>query len=432
MTVRAKTANLLRKAVAFVSAPFRINDAAGYQSSIGNRDAGDATVSVDAAMQLSVIFAGVRLVAQTVATLPLIVYRRKNGGGREVATDHPLYSLLHDSPNADQTAVEFWEEVLTSIALRGRAYVHKAYDVNGDVIALTPLHPDRIGAPYTERGRRVYPYNHPTRGTVLYPDREVWVQRGYCDMSVIQHGARSMGAAANAERTASKLYGSDLRPTAVITRDEILNKTQRAQVKEAIEDGMMKSITGTGIRLIEGGMKYQQLSLSPEDAQLLESRQFSVEDLCRWIGVPPSMIGHGTAVSNWGTGREQINLSFLQYVLGAYCKRLEQGVTKWLIKPEERRRIYAEFSVEGLLRADSAGRAAFYSSAVQNGWMTRNEVRELENWPTVEGGNDLTVQSNLVPLSLLGQDSANIGADGAINALKRALGIEEKAHELSD
>lgn len=428
MTVRSKAAQIWHKAISLVSAPFRTNDAAGYRSAVG-RDVGDARMSVDAAMQLSVIFAGVRLVAQTVATLPLIVYRRKNGGGREVAYDHPLYALLHDSPNADQTAVEFWEEVITSIALRGRAYIHKAVDVNGVVFALTPLHPDRIGVPYyNTSGARVWPYNHPTRGKLEYPDREIWVQRGYCGMSVIQYGARSMGAAENAERAASKLYGSDMRPTAVITRDEILNKTQRAQVKEAIEDGMMKSISGTGIRLIEGGMKYQQLSLTPEDAQLLESRQFGVEELCRWIGVPPSMIGHGTAVSNWGTGREQINLSFLQYVLNAYTERLEQGIAKWLIRPEERRRIYAEFSVEGLLRADSAGRAAFYGTAVQNGWMTRNEVRELENWPTMDDGNELTVQSNLVPLSLLGKDSANSGTEGAINALKRVLGIEEKAN----
>lgn len=430
MRILAKTAALVRKAVSIVSAPFRTSDAAGYRSSLSGSGGGDPGVTVDTAMQLSVIFAGVRLVAQTVATLPLVTYRRKRDGSREVAYDHPLYSVLHDSPNADQTAVEFWEEVITSMALRGRAYIHKAYDVNDNITALTPLHPDRMGAPYYERGVRVYPYNHPTRGRINYPDREIWVQRGYCDMSVIQYGARSMGAATNAERTASKLYGNDMRPAFVTIIKDFLSKPQRAQMKEAIADGIGGSVEQGGrFRLLEGGPEFKQLALSPEDAQLLETRQFSVEELCRWIGVPPSMIGHGTAVSNWGTGREQINLSFLQYVLGAYTERLEQGITKWLIKPEERRRIYSEFNVEGLLRADSAGRASFYSTALQNGWMTRNEVRQLENWPTVKGGNDLTVQSNLVPLSLLGQDTANSGAQGAINALKNALGITEKVEE---
>lgn len=429
MAMRAKAGVLLRKAVSFVSAPFRLNDPDGYRAARGavDRTSGQE-VTVDTALQLSVIFAGVRLVAQTVATLPLILYRKKNGGGREVATDHPLYALLHDSPNADQTAVEFWEEVITYLALRGRAYIHKTFDVTGTITALTPLHPDRMGARrLLSNGNYIYPYNHPTKGLVEYTEREMWVQKGYLGLSVIQYGARSMGAAMAAEKASAKLYGNDMRPVAVVTRDEFLTRDQRQQTKDAIADGMMKSIEGGPMRLIEGGMKYQQLSLSAEDAQLLQSRQFSVEDLCRWIGVPPSMIGHGTAVSNWGTGREQINLSFLQYVLGTYTERLEQGITKWLIKPEERRRLYAEFSVEGLLRADSAGRAAFYSSAVQNGWMTRNEVRELENWPTKEGGDDLTVQSNMIPVSLLGQGTTVTEAGSAIDALKRALGIEEKS-----
>ena len=424
MAMRAKAAAMLRKATAFVSAPFRSTDAVGYQSAFGYDRAGGQPVTIDSAMKLSVIFAGVRLVAQTVATLPCLIYRRKNGGGREVATDHPLYFLLHDSPNADQTAVEFWEEVITSIALRGRAYILKTYNVTGDLISLVPLHPDRMGARRLQRnGTYVYTYNDPL-GAVDYTEDQLWIPRGYCDLSVIQYGARSMGAASASENAAAKLFGNDMKPTAVITRDEILTKDQRRQVKEAIDDGMLKSTMGGGtLRLIEGGMKYQQLSLSAEDAQLLESRQFSVEDLCRWIGVPPSMIGHGTAVSNWGTGREQINLSFLQYVLSAYTERLEQGITKWLIKPEERRRIYAEFSVEGLLRADSAGRAAFYSTMAQNGIMTRNEIRTLENWPEVEGGNELTVQSNLVPITLLGQGTTSTDA---INNLKQLLGIEDK------
>lgn len=428
MAMRAKAAAMLRKAVSLVSAPFRPTDIDAYRAAMGYRDRDSGQdVNVDTALQLSVIFAAVRLVAQTVATLPLIVYRKKNGGGREVAVDHPLYALLHDSPNADQTAVEFWEEIITYIALRGRAYIRKTFDVTGTIIALTPLHPDRMGARrLLSNGSYLYPYNDPVKGLVDIPEREMWVQKGYLGLSVIQYGARSMGAAMASEKASAKLYGNDMRPVAVVTRDEFLNHDQRRQTKEAIADGMMKSIEGGPMRLIEGGMKYQQLSLSAEDAQLLESRQFSVEDLCRWIGVPPSMIGHGTAVSNWGTGREQINLSFLQYVLGAYTERLEQGITKNLIRPEERRRLYAEFSVEGLLRADSAGRAQFYSAAVQNGWMTRNEVRELENWPTKDGGDDLTVQSNLVPVSLLGQGTTSTGTQNAIDALKFALGLEEK------
>jgi phage portal protein BeeE len=138
----------------------------------------------------------------------------------------------------------------------------------------------------------------------------------------------------------------------------------------------------------------------------------------------PAMIGHGTSVSNWGTGREQINLGFLQYVLRPIMKRLEQGIWKSLLRPDERRRVFAEFSVEGLLRADSAGRAAFYSQMSQNGLMTRNEIRDLENLPPLPGGDELTIQSNLVPATLLGNSTEPAG--DAIDALKRALGIGAK------
>lgn len=426
MTLRTKTVSMLRKAVSLLSAPFSLGDAAGYRASQVGRETGQS-VNSETAMQLSVVFACVKLIAETVATLPLIVYQRKPKG-RVVASGHNLYGLLHDSPNADQTAVEFWEEAVANIALRGRCFVHAPRDVVGDVIELRVLDYERMGTPrILTNGTRVFPYNHPTRGLVEYTDREVWQQKGFGGLSVIQYGARSMGAALATEKAGSKLYSNDMRPVAVVTRDEILNRTQRAQVKEAIQDGMMSSIEGGPLRLIEGGMKYQQLSLSAEDAQLLETRQFSVEDLCRWFGMNPAMIGHGTSVSNWGTGREQINLAFLQYVLRAYTKRLEQGITKWLIKPEERRKIYAEFSVEGLLRADSAGRAAFYSTMVQNGLMTRNEIRDLENLDAMDGGDELTIQSNLVPATMLGQGTTP--ALSAIDALKQALGIEEKSHE---
>lgn len=428
MTIRTKAVAMYRKAVSLVSAPFRLDDANGFRAALYG---GDNTqhVNPETAMQLSVVFACVKLISETVATLPLLIYRKKNGGGREVATDHPLYALLHDSPNADQTAVEFWEQIIAHIALRGRAFIFKGVDVNGDVFELRPLNPDRMGVPrLLSNGTYLYPYNHPTRGLVNYTDEQVWVPRGFGGLSVIQYGARSMSGAMAAETAASKLFGNDMKPSFVTIIKEFLNKDQRKQMKDSIAEGIGGSAEKGGrFRLLEGGPEFKQLALSPEDAQLLETRQYTVEDLCRWFGMNPAMIGHGTAVSNWGTGREQINLGFLQYVLRAYTKRLEQGIAKWLLKPEERRRIYAEFSVEGLLRADSSGRANFYSTMVNNGIMTRNEVRDLENLNSLEGGDELTIQSNLIPAKLLGNGTTAPEAVDAIEALKRALRIEEKS-----
>lgn len=435
MSIATKTAAMWHKAVSIVSAPFRLNDSASYRAAVGGDALASSPVNPSTALQLSVVFACVRLIAETISTLPLIVYRRKNGGGREVAADLVLYGLLHDQPNADQTATEFWEMIVIRLALRGNAYVHKIYDVTGALTALVPLSPNRMGTPYrVASGAVVYPYNHPVHGPLTYTDAEVWHIRGFggeddslLGMSVVQYGAMSMGAATSAERAASKLYGNDMRPAFVTIIKEFLNKGQRAQMKEAIADGIGGSAEQGGrFRLLEGGPEFKQLALSPEDAQLLESRNFSVEDLCRWFGVPPSMIGHGTAVSNWGTGREQQNLGFLQYVLRPYLKRLEQGIMKALIRPEERRRIYAEFSVEGLLRADSAGRAAYYATMVQNAIMKPAECRELENLPPDDSADILVMQSSMVPLSMLGQKPP---AQDAIDAFKRALGLEGNANE---
>lgn len=436
MSIATKTARLWRKAVSLVSAPFRLNDSAGYRAAVGGADFSTPAMSPGAALQISAVFACVRLIAETISTLPLIVYRRKNGGGREVAADMVLYGLLHDQPNADQTATEFWEMIVIRLALRGNAYVLKSYDPRGNLTALTPLSPSRMGTPYrVGSGAVVYPYNHPTLGPINYTDAQVWHIRGFggeddslLGMSVVQYGALSFGSAASAERAASKLYGNDMRPAFVTIIKEFLSKGQRAQMKEAIADGIGGSAEQGGrFRLLEGGPEFKQLALSPEDAQLLESRNFSVEDVCRWFGVPPSMIGHGTAVSNWGTGREQQNLGFLQYVLRPYLKRLEQGITKSLIRPEERRRIYAEFSVEGLLRADSAGRAQYYATMIQNAIMKPSECRELENLPPDPAADMLVMQSSMVPLSQLGQSPP--AAVDAIDALKRALGFEGKSNE---
>lgn len=425
MKLRERAVAFVRKAASIVSAPFRVDDVAGYRTAITAGETGQA-VTADTAMQSSVVFACVKLIAETIATLPLLMYRKKNGGGREVAGDHPLYSLLHDVPNADMTAVEFWEVVVAQILLRGHSYIHKSVDTNGDIFALNPLNPDRMGCPeLLANGAYRYPYNHPTRGLVIFTENEVWHLKGFGGISVVQMGARSMGAALAAEKAASKLYSNDMKPAFVTIFKEFLKPDQRRQMKEAIADGVGGSAEQGGrFRLLEGGLEFKQLGLSPEDAQLLETRQYSVEDLCRWFGMNPAMIGHGTSVSNWGTGREQINLGFLQYVLRPIMKRLEQGIWKSLLRPDERRRVFAEFSVEGLLRADSAGRAAFYSQMSQNGLMTRNEIRDLENLPPLPGGDELTIQSNLVPATLLG-DSTEPAGD-AIDALKRALGIEAK------
>lgn len=381
----------------------------------------------DVAMQLSTIWACVTLIAETIATLPLLTYKTV-GDRRLVATEHPLYSILHDSPNAGQTAVEFWEAVISQLCLHGNSYCLKSYNSLGRLVALEPLDPRLMREPYKRNGVVRYDYGAPD-GIRHYTDAEVWHVKGFgtgglVGLSPIRTGLMSVRSARGAEKAAADLYSSNMKPNAVMVLKDYLTKDQRAQMKELLQQGAFTPNEGERIRLVEGGATYNSLSLSPDDAQLIESRTFSVEDLCRWFKVNPALVGHPGTASNFGTGREQIMLNFLMFTLRPYLKRIESSIKKHLLTPAEQTKYFAEFSVEGLLRADTATRFEIYAKAVQNGLKTRNECRALENDPPMEGGNELTVQSNLIPLTLLGKITNT--AQAAKTAVLDWLGIKQK------
>ncbi len=424
--------------VTLKSVYFSIRDALAYRGlrdpnkdiTINHGDVRTGTPGVNAALQLSVVWSCVRLIAETIATLPLITYERKVVNGREirvVAREHPLYYLLHDSPNADMTAVEFWEAVVSQICLWGNAYCLKSYGAAGRIVALDPLNPALMTVRRSLDGAVRYLYADP-RGQKEFTEGEIWHIKGFgtdglMGISPITAGWRSMSGATATENASASTFANNMRTQAVVSVKEFLNKEQREQMKTKVMGAVFGDARSGQLQLLEGGAEYKQLSMNPNDAQMLETRAFSVEDLCRWFGMPPSMIGHGTAVSNWGTGREQINQNFIDYVLRAYMKRIEQGIAKSLLKPAERIRFFSEYSVEGLLRGDSASRAALYSTMTQNGIYTRNFCRSLENLEPLPGGDELTVQSNLIPLSLLGKITNT--AQAAKSAVLSWLGIKE-------
>ncbi len=429
--------SLIAKAIGFVKKSFSISDAAGYRRELSlDGSAGVSSgqpVSVNTALQLSVVWACVRLIAETISTLPLLMYEKQNGV-RQVAVNHPLYTLIHDSPNADMTAVEFWEAVVSQLCTWGNSYVLKSFNGAGTIIALTPLNPAWMSPQRQPNGSILFIYADP-RGQKEYTEREVWHVKGFgidglCGLSPIRNGIRSMGGAMAAERASSSTFTDGMRPSGVVAIKEFLKPDQRKQYRDRMAESTIGTAATGQIMLLEAGAEYQQITMNPDDAQMLETRAFNVEDLCRWFNVPPAMVGHGTAVSNWGTGREQIMLGFLAFVLRPYLVRIEQGIKKSLLAPAERSRYYPEYSVEGLLRADSAARASFYSTMVQNGLKTRNEVRALENDPPVAGGDELTVQSNLIPITLLGKITNS--AQSAKSAMLEWLGLKDKDDGLPD
>lgn len=372
----------------------------GYAFGGGESHAGKS-VTVDTAMQLATVWACVRLISETVATLPLFVYRKGANDSRTIAKDHPLYGLLHDSPHADYTAVEFWEGAVSSLCLWGNAYSEKIRQ-SGRIIALEPLRCDLMSVERDRNGARVYRYHDP-RGLRVMSEDDVLHIRGFGNggdvgLSPIAMARHSLGLAMAADETTAKMFANGARPTGILTVDQVLKPEQRTALKQNILEPLVGSSNAGGMFVLEAGMKFQPVTINPVDAEMLATRAFNVEDICRWFRVPPFMVGHTTKSTSWGTGIEQQNIGFLVYALRPYLTRIEQAIKRALIPAAERGALYAEFEVDGLLRADSKTRTDNLVQLVSNGIISRNEARGLENWPAKPGADDLTIQSQNIPV----------------------------------
>lgn len=355
-------------------------------------------VTPDAALQISAVFACVELLAQTISTLPLYVYKEMGNGGRTPDKGR-LWMLLHERPNAWMTPSEFLSAMVVNRMLRGNAYAQIIRDSEGDPIALVPLSPDQMEVSVTAGGE-VYTYYQDGVISVIAPENIIhWkgLGNGYIGLSKLEYMRATADEAISAQDNASRLYGSYSKPSGVLQTDSALNDEQLSAVFERFK-GMSRG--GAGLYVVDRGLKYQQLSLTPADAQLLQTRQFSVEEICRWFGVPCVLVG-STATTTWGSGIQQIVEGFHKFTIGPLCKQLEQALSRRLVGVTDMDTTI-EFKLDGFLRTTPEARASFYSTMAQNGAMTRNEIRRLENLPPVKGGDALTAQSNLVPIEKLG------------------------------
>jgi HK97 family phage portal protein len=366
--------------------------------------AGEA-VTVDSSLQLDTVWACVRLKAQTIATLSCMFYTRDAEDFGIVDRGHPLFYILHDQPNADMTSAEFWEAMVGSLLLWGNAYAMITWGA-GRVIALTPMRPDRMVLEIRSDGSRVFHYSFQGARMDLEESQVFHLKGfsldGHMGISPVAQGRQAIASAMAAEKASGSFFRNGMRPSLVMTSPTYLNEAQRKRKNEWVEE-FSGSINAGRVPLLEGGWKLDKLSVPPEDAQLLATRGFHVEQICRWFDVPPVMIGHTQAATAWGSGMEQMMLWYLQFSLRPLLKKIEQVITKSLLLPQDRQKHYAEFNVESLLRTDSAARANLYASLVDHGVKTRNEVRAQENLPPRPEANDLTVQAAMLPLQLLGE-----------------------------
>jgi HK97 family phage portal protein len=408
--------NILQKAAAAIVRSIGLLDPELYRA-VGTRPSHSGeNVSTSSVLGLSAAWGCVNILSGTISSLPLVVYRTGLDGHQVPAKDHPLYRVLHDSPNADQTATDFWDFLCACIELQGNGFAEIERADGGRVIALdVPVPPEVVTVRRLSSGSLEYRWTDQYRRQRVLPQERVLHIRGFGGsplggLSTLSFGRQVFGVAQAVERAAGSTFANGVRPTGILGTKSKLNAPQRTELEQLLGERFQGAMNSGRPMLLDHEMTWQQLTINPDDAQMLESRSFSVEEICRFFGVPPFMVGHTEKSTSWGTGLEQQTLGFIQFTLRRRLKRIEQALEKQLLTPVERAQgMRIEFNLEGLLRGDSAARAAFYASGLQNGWRTINEVRATENLPPVAGGDIPRMQMQNTPINQTATSPTPVG-----------------------
>ena len=367
----------------------------------------DVRVSQTTAMQVSAVWAAVQLKASTMASLPLSFYRLREDG-RERDASYRLAKLFDGKINRYQTRIEFFESLGLNLYLTGNAYALKQRMANGSLVGLLPLMTAQVETSLLDDGAVVYAYSTSSGMSVLSPE-SVWHLRlpgnGVTGLSPLDYARSTIGIAIAAERWASTVVQNGGKPTGVLTIDETLTPTQRAQVREAFKG--LREGPNDSLMVLEADMKYQRVSMSPQDVELLSARRFQVEDIARFFGVPSVLLNDTSSTTVWGSGIEQIIEGWYKLGLRVDLERIEASIRANLMQHGERSVYDVEFDLDSLLRPDFETRVKTGSTAVQAGLMTRREWRDREWLPRKDGEDELTVQSALVPLEKLNKVDTN-------------------------
>ncbi len=412
-------------------APKNMTAGSAYSFFLGQSAAGKR-VNERTAMQTSAVYACVRVIAESVASLPLHLYRLDGVGGKEKAMDHPLYYLLHNEPNIEMTAYSFFEAALTHLLLWGNFYAQIIRNGMGDVIGIYPLMPDRMKVDRDEKGQLYYEYtvskdDAPTNkgsSVILSPEEVLHVPGlsfdGLVGYSPIAMAKNAIGLGIAAEEYGSRFYANGAAPSGVLEHPGTLKDPSK--VRESWNETFGGSSNSHKVAVLEEGMKYTPISINPSEAQFLDTRKFQVTEICRIFRVPPHMVADldRSTFSNI----EQQSLEYVMYTLRPWLTRLEQSMTRKLLKEDERKTYIIKFNVDGLLRGDYQSRMQGYAIARQNGWMSANDIRELENLdmiPEELGGDLYLINGNMTKL-----EDAGAFASGKENKDEKVLELEEQ------
>lgn len=358
---------------------------------------------VDGALQVSAVWSAVELLTDNIASLPLFVYERASEGHKDLARGTQLWRLLHDDPNRRHTTMEFWQYMTLNYVLRGNAYARLVRNDAGEVIEMWPLSADQVEVEVLKDRSIVYKYSY--EGAVaVYDEKSIlhWRDKGngVVGMSRLDYMRSTVGVAIAAQNHAERNFRKSGKRPGVFMIDKLLTEPQRAAIRQNYR-GLVEG-DEDDLLVLESGAKFEPLSMSPVDLQLMEARRFSVEDIARWFGISSVMINDTAKTTTWGTGINQIIEGFYKFRLRPMLESLEQAIERRVLTSRQREKYAVEFSLDAILRGSLSERLDAGSKAVQNGLMTRNEWRQLENLPPQDDANILTAQSNLVPLDKLG------------------------------
>ena len=364
-----------------------------YTFFMGGSTAGKA-VNERSAMQMTAVYSCVRILSEAIAGLPLHLYMYTEDGNKVKAVEHPLYRLLHDEPNPEMSSFVFRETLMTHLLLWGNAYAQIIRNGKGEVVALYPLMPNKMTVDRDTSGKLYYSYQRSNEEAIQSKDSKVILKPsdvlhipglgfdGLVGYSPIAMAKNAIGMAIACEEYGAKFFSNGASPGGVLEHPGTIKDPQR--IRDSWQSTFGGSSNANKIAVLEEGMKFTPIGIAPEQAQFLQTRKFQIDEIARIFRVPPHMVGdlEKSSFSNI----EQQSLEFVKYTLDPWVVRWEQSIARSLLTPEEKKTYFAKFNVDGLLRGDYQSRMQGYAIGRQNGWMSANDIRELENLDRIPAG----------------------------------------------
>ena len=373
----------------------------GVDLDTGQQSNSGVDVDEESALKISTVYACVKVISETIASLPLNLLKELTNGDSEKAKQHPLYTILKDVPNSEMSSFTFREMLMTNLLLWGNAYALIKRNKNGEITELYPLKSKNMVVERDAVSNNIkYTYTNNRGITKTYSPKQIFhipafSFDGIIGVSPITYAREAMGLALATEEFGARFFGNGARPGGVLEHPGVLKDPEK--LRESWNKVYQGTANSHKVAVLEEGMKYHEIGMSPEDSQFLQTRSFQIAEICRIFRVPPHMVGD-LSRSTFSNIEHQ-SIDFVVHTIRPWLVRWEQAITRALLSEEERTIYYAKFNVDGLMRGDFVTRMNGYAIARQNGWMSANEIRALENMnkiPADQGGNLYLLNGNMI------------------------------------